>query len=173
MARRISQRYFDSASAEINDLHRRYERGEVTDDELYSKENSFYFLQKEYNEQQETVDLKYPNAAHEQHLFDYLCEVVGISRQDHGAYALSPAELDHANREIWKTISELEKTWDKGDIYYPHPGNPDLRHALVRDLRDKKVRTRARKRNLADMKAGRPYRDPGALMADPPPKKGS
>ena len=106
------------------DLLERYERGEVTDDELLYSESLFHPVEQDYHEQQKSVSEKYPDAAREQWLFDYLCELVGISVSCYGPYARPQDERDWARREIWKVIDELSKTWDKGDIYYPHPSNP-------------------------------------------------
>jgi hypothetical protein len=171
MAKRaVSKDFYNLSKSELNDLKTRYERGEVTDETLYSAENAFYSLEKAYLEQSKSIKDKFPDADREQWLFDYLCEMVGITRQDHGQYALPAHEVDRANRQIWKVIDELIKTWDKGDLYCPNPRNPDSRQWLVRDLRDKKRRNRARNRNLSDMEHGRPFRGPAALVTDPSPK---
>ena len=174
----VNEGYYKSAKAELLRLQAWYEDGEITDEELCRAENTFYTVEQEYLKQlkqkskrKKPVNEEFPNADREQWLFDYLCEQVGKMRQDHGEHALSEQDLDLANRRAWKVIRALEETWDKGDIYYPHPKNPDLRQALVRDLRDKDRRRNARRRNRSDMAHGRPYRGPGALMMDPPKKE--
>ena len=166
--RNVSDRYIKSVRQELLSLKQRYERGEVTDEELYAAENFAYGLERDYEAQApQMIDEQFPNADREQWLFDYLCELVGMTLQTHGEFALPQQQIDLANRQIWKVINEMTPTWDKGDIYYPHPKNPELRHVLVRDLRDKKRRARARNRNRSDMKSGKPFRGQCALMADP------
>jgi len=165
----ISKRYYESFKGRLTSIRELYEQGCVTDEDLLDVENRFYFVEKIYLEQEkknETIKEKYPDADPEQRAFDSLCEQVGITMQAWGDYAKSPEERENAETVICGLIDDLMKTWDKGCMYYPHPKNPELRFQLVKDLRDKNRRSRAKKRNIADMDAKAPYRGAEALMSD-------
>ncbi|MDL2235038.1 hypothetical protein LJC07_02650 [Christensenellaceae bacterium OttesenSCG-928-L17] len=172
--RSFSKEFRISFGNHLKKITSRFEKGEVSVATLKATQKAFAYIQEGSADKKLTTKEKYPDADREQWLFEYLCELVGINKQDHGPGQIQPTIRRFARKQASLVIGAMIPTWDKGDMYYPNPRDADGRERLVEDLlnnENKRMYKRARARNLSDMKHGRPFRGQGALMMEPPPRK--